>query len=103
LNLSKFTKNILSIKVSYSYNYSGLINKVKQRKKVAELLQKNGIDVFCPLVEPRKNWSDRKKIVKTPVFNSYVFIKLSEKDRNLVFKVLGKQFGVYFSLCIHFY
>ena len=47
------------------------------------------MEVFCPLVKLKKNWSDRKKIVETPLFNSYVFVNLSEKDRNVVFNVPG--------------
>lgn len=66
-----------------------IYTKSRNEKKVAELLQKNGVEVFCPLVKLKKNWSDRKKIVETPLFNSYVFVNLSEKDRNVVFNVPG--------------
>ena len=47
------------------------------------------MEVFCPLVKLKKNWSDRTKIVETPLFNSYVFVNVSEKDRNVVFNVPG--------------
>ena len=66
-----------------------IYTKSRNEKKVAELLQKNGVEAFCPLVKLKKNWSDRTKIVETPLFNSYVFVNLSEKDRNVVFNVLG--------------
>ena len=66
-----------------------IYTKSLNEKKVAELLQKNGVEVFCPLVKLKKNWSDRKKIVETPLFKSYVFVNLSEKDRNVVFNVPG--------------
>jgi transcription antitermination factor NusG len=66
-----------------------IYTKSRNEKKVAELLQKNGVEVFCPLVKLKKNWSDRKKIVETPLFNSYVFVNVSEKDRNVVFNVPG--------------
>jgi len=66
-----------------------IYTKSRKEKKVAELLQKNGVEVFCPLVKLKKNWSDRKKIVETPLFNSYVFVNLPEKDRNVVFNVPG--------------
>jgi transcriptional antiterminator RfaH len=66
-----------------------IYTKSRNEKKVAELLQKNGVEVFCPLVKLKKNWSDRSKIVETPLFNSYVFFNLSEKDRNVVFNVPG--------------
>ena len=63
--------------------------KSRNEKKVAELLQRNGVEAFCPLIKLRKKWSDRTKIVETPLFNSYVFVNLSEKDRNVVFYVPG--------------
>ena len=66
-----------------------IYTKSRNEKKVAVLLQKNGVETFCPLVKLKKNWSDRKKIVETPLFNSYVFVNLSEKDRNVVFNVPG--------------
>ena len=66
-----------------------IYTKSRNEKKVSELLQKNGVEVFCPLVKLKKNWSDRKKIVETPLFNSYVFVNVSEKDRNVVFNVPG--------------
>ena len=66
-----------------------IYTKSRIEKKVAELLQKNGVEVFCPLVKLKKNWSDRSKIVETPLFNSYVFVNVSEKDRNVVFNVPG--------------
>ena len=66
-----------------------IYTKSRNEKKVAELLQKNGVETFCPLVKLKKNWSDRTKIVETPLFNSYVFVNLSEKDRNVVFNVPG--------------
>lgn len=66
-----------------------IYTKSRNEKKVAELLRKNGVEVFCPLVKLKKNWSDRTKIVETPLFNSYVFVNVSEKDRNVVFKVPG--------------
>ena len=66
-----------------------IYTKSRNEKKVSELLQKNGVEVFCPLVKLKKNWSDRTKIVETPLFNSYVFVNISEKDRNVVFNVPG--------------
>jgi transcription antitermination factor NusG len=36
-----------------------------------------------------RQWSDRKKKVEVPLFNSYVFVRLEEKDRPLVFQSPG--------------
>ena len=36
-----------------------------------------------------KQWSDRKKKVEMPLINSYVFVNIADKNRNIVFNVPG--------------
>jgi transcription antitermination factor NusG len=48
-----------------------------------------GCEVYCPLHTEVKQWSDRKKKITSPLFKSYIFIYLHEKDRNKVFEVPG--------------
>ncbi|MBI3139751.1 MAG: UpxY family transcription antiterminator [Sphingobacteriales bacterium] len=50
-------------------------------KKVNQLLSEKGFESYCPLNKVKRRWSDRIKIVEEPLFKSYVFVKLSEKDR----------------------
>ncbi|MBZ9731380.1 UpxY family transcription antiterminator [Salegentibacter sp. JZCK2] len=66
-----------------------LYTKPRTEKRVAEGLEQMGVDVYCPLITEVKQWKDRKKKLKTPLFKSYVFIKLDEKNRNRVFDVPG--------------
>ncbi len=66
-----------------------LYTQSRQEKKVAEGLQKIGIESFCPLVTVIKQWSDRKKKVQQPLINSYVFVNIEEHKRDEVFKVSG--------------
>lgn len=66
-----------------------LYTKSRQEKKVAEGLQKNGIESFCPQVTIVKQWSDRKKKVQIPLINSYVFVNIEDNNRDEVFKVSG--------------
>ena len=66
-----------------------LYTKPRNEKKVAEALEKIGINTYCPLVKVVKQWSDRKKKVLLPLISSYVFVKLEEKNRELVFQVPG--------------
>jgi transcriptional antiterminator RfaH len=70
-------------------NWYVVYTKPKWEKKVAEQLGKLGIDCYCPLTTVVRQWSDRKKKVEVPLFNSYVFVQLEEKDRNLVFQSVG--------------
>jgi len=70
-------------------NWYVVYTKPKWEKKVAEQLNKKGIECYCPLVTQVRQWSDRKKKVEVPLFNSYVFVRLSDSDRNLVFGSAG--------------
>ncbi len=47
-------------------------------KKVASLLTKYNIDNYCPLNKTMRQWADRKKMIFTPLFTSYVFVQISE-------------------------
>ncbi len=66
-----------------------LYTKSRNEKKVAEILQKRGVEVFCPLVKRTRQWSDRKKIIEEPLFKSYVFVNMEERERAVVFGTPG--------------
>ena len=55
-----------------------LYTKPRNEKKVTERLKNKGIEVFCPLKEEVKQWSDRKKKVQEPIFKSYIFVRLKD-------------------------
>ncbi|QXP50766.1 UpxY family transcription antiterminator [Cellulophaga sp. HaHa_2_1] len=61
----------------------------KKEKKVADVLQQMQIEVYCPLIKEVRQWSDRKKTIESPLFKSYVFVRLHDKDRSNVFSVPG--------------
>jgi transcription antitermination factor NusG len=66
-----------------------LYTKSRNEKLVAEKLREKGIDVYCPLIKTKRKWSDRIKTVEEPLFRSYCFVQLEEKDRALVFGTPG--------------
>ncbi|MDP5200733.1 UpxY family transcription antiterminator [Flavobacterium sp. DG2-3] len=70
-------------------NWYVVYTKPKWEKKVADKLNQLGIECYCPMITQVKQWSDRKKKVETPLFNSYVFVQLPDSERNLVFQVAG--------------
>lgn len=55
-------------------NWFVFYTKSRQEKKVDELLQKRGFKTFLPLHKVLRQWSDRKKKVEVPLFNSYIFV-----------------------------
>jgi transcriptional antiterminator RfaH len=62
-----------------------LYTKPRNEKKVAKLLAEKGIEVYCPLTEEIRQWSDRKKKIQEPVFRSYIFVSLHNyKEENVI-------------------
>lgn len=54
--------------------------KPRHEKKAANRLE-DQYEVYCPVVETRVQWSDRVKKVKKPLFTSYLFARVNEKER----------------------
>ncbi len=54
--------------------------KSRTEKKVAVELKAEGIDFYLPLEKKLKQWSDRKKWVEEPLFRSYIFVNINQKD-----------------------
>jgi transcription antitermination factor NusG len=57
-----------------------LYTKSNCEKKVAELLNKRGVETFCPINKVYRQWSDRRKQLSVPLFTSYVFVNVEEPD-----------------------
>ena len=70
-------------------NWNVVYTKPKWEKKVAERLNEIGVVAYCPLVAKERQWSDRKKVVNVPLFNSYIFVQIEEQERNRVFEIPG--------------
>ena len=60
----------------------------RQEKKVVLQLQRAGIEFFLPLYKKLSQWSDRKKWVEIPLFNGYIFVRPTLRQRD---KVLQQQ------------
>jgi transcriptional antiterminator RfaH len=78
-----------------SLQWYALYTKPRSEKTVAQQLHDLNIEVYCPLVETVKIWSDRKKKVKEPLFKSYVFVRIGEAERERVFMARGVVRFVY--------
>ncbi len=66
-----------------------IYTKPKSEIKTANRLERLGVEVFCPVQEEIRQWSDRKKKFMVPLFTSYLFVNLEEKNRSVVFDVPG--------------
>ena len=63
--------------------------KPRWEKKVASLLTENDIVNYCPLNRVVRQWSDRKKVILQPLFQSYVFIQIDEHEKPAVRQIDG--------------
>jgi len=56
-------------------NWYVIYTKSRQEKTLSQKLSAAGYEVYLLLVRKQSQWSDRKKVIEVPLFNSYVFIK----------------------------
>ena len=57
-----------------------LYTRPRWEKKVADLLEKKKVEVYCPLNKVHRQWADRRKVILEPLFSSYVFVYVSERE-----------------------
>jgi transcription antitermination factor NusG len=72
-----------------TFNWYVVYTKTLSEKKTAERLQLAGYEVYLPLVEELKQWSDRKKKIQRPLIASVVFVRCSAAALNGVYLVPG--------------
>ena len=82
------------IEVKIKKEWFVFYTKSRQEKKVNELLLKNGFEPFLPIQSVMRQWSDRKKKVHVPLFNSYIFVKIEEYRLVEVLKVPGVSWSI---------
>jgi transcription elongation factor/antiterminator RfaH len=61
----------------------------RNEKKVYSRLVEKGIETFLPLQKKLKQWSDRKKMVDEPLFRSYIFVHIDQKQYYDVLNTMG--------------
>jgi transcription antitermination factor NusG len=61
----------------------------RAEKKVGAKLMEEGITCYVPIKREMKQWSDRKKMVESPLISGYVFVKPTEIQRDKVLQIPG--------------
>jgi transcription antitermination factor NusG len=64
--------------------------KPRNEKKVYEQIVNKEIEVFLPLIQTVRYWSDRKKKLMVPLFPGYVFVNTDEEER---IKAISNTYG----------
>lgn len=69
-----------------------IYTKSRFERRVVDELQEMGMEAWGPVIRTLRQWSDRKKMVEVPLFNSYVFVR---SKKSLVRKALHASGAVY--------
>jgi len=73
-----------------SLKWYALYTNPRAEKKVKMELDLNGFENYLPLQKTIRQWSDRKKMVEVPLFNSYIFVKINlEKSFQHILSING--------------
>lgn len=72
-----------------TYHWYAIYTNPRAEKKTYTLLINKGINAYLPLQKKLQQWSDRKKWVEVPLFNSYLFVNVSEREYMSVLQTPG--------------
>lgn len=70
--------------MKFPKNWYAVYTKPRWEKKVSQLLEKKGLEQYCPLNKVRRKWSDRYKVIEEPLFKSYVFVHITEGEKERI-------------------
>lgn len=70
-------------------NWLAAYTRPRHEHKVAEYFLHRRWQVFLPTHSSWRYWSDRRKLVRLPLFPSYVFVKLNEEERRRAVQAPG--------------
>jgi len=76
-------------KIISDTNWFAIYTKPRFEKKVLMVLDKAGYEVYVPLIQTIRQWSDRKKKVNVPLIPSYVFVKIESSKLNTLLNYNG--------------
>lgn len=65
-------------------SWYALYTRGRHEKSVEHQLRKRGVETYLPLQRVVRTWSDRKKEILTPLFQSYVFARFSPEEKRKV-------------------
>lgn len=84
---------------SWEAGWYALYTRHQHEKGVAGSLSLREFEVFLPLFEEIRNWSDRRKRLDVPLFPCYVFVRSSLDRKMEILKTAGVHGFVSFDHC----
>jgi len=82
--VTEVAKLWLKLNMDSFKHWYAVYTKPRWEKKVSLLLEKKGLEYYCPLNKVRRKWSDRYKVIEEPLFKSYVFVYITEEEKTRV-------------------
>jgi len=74
-------QNFKALKIlKRNYKWYAIYTRSRSEKKLYDELVEKGVECYLPLKRELRVWSDRKKWVESPLFTSYVFVRVSERE-----------------------
>ncbi len=72
-------------------NWYAIRTRSRHERVVERQLQGQGIDAFSPFTNQIRQWSDRRKVVESPLFAGYAFVRIASslEERIRVLKTQG--------------
>ena len=72
-------------------NWYAIRTRSRHEKVVERQLQGQGIDAFSPVTNQIRQWSDRRKVIESPLFAGYAFVRIvaSPEERIRVLRTQG--------------
>ena len=79
------------VSVATTPQWYAIQTRPRHEKKVSTELQQAEVIHYLPLVSQVRRWSDRRKVVETPLFPGYAFVQLTPtaQDRLRVLRIQG--------------
>lgn len=71
-------------------NWYAVYTRPRWEKKVSETLTKKRIENYCPVTRVPAQWSERRKGIYQPLFASYVFVRATSAE----FEIIKRTDGV---------
>jgi transcriptional antiterminator RfaH len=62
---------------NFNFGWYVLYTRPNRERKIALYLDRKSLNFYLPTVKVSKKWADRKRIVESPLFSSYIFVYLN--------------------------
>lgn len=86
--LSRQSDSTIAYQVSQSA-WHAVYTRHQHERTVAQILTSKGFEILLPLYKTFRRWKDRTKVLSSPLFPSYVFIKSGLESRLDILKTPG--------------